>query len=489
MPAMRRTKSCLRIGIICLGCSCDSLTGAQETPPASMPSSSPDSNPILRHRPAEVKTTPKPGVEVKVNLTVKEGTALQVALDQEVRVQKVGQTIHGRIVAPVYAFDKVVVPVGTEVTGKISGIGDVSPGARTLAALDANLSPARKIDVEFTELDLAGGTRIPMQTSVVAGSGQVIKFVTAGERKETKGIKNTVTEKERQAKEEAQREWDSAMQQVKTPGKLHRIERMAAAQLPVHPQYIEAGTVYFAELKNPLEFGDESLARESVTTLQTEIPQGSLVHARLMSPLSSATTQKGTQVKAVLSQPLLDDGHLILPQGTLLNGTVVQVRPARYWQRNGQIRFAFHDVVMPDGVEEKIEAMVQGVQAGAADNMSLDAEGGAEPQTSKTRYLWTAVSVALAMTAQHDDTLNRVAGGAGGFKVVGMVIGATVHSQPLALAMGAFGASRSIYAHFIARGRDVAFAKHTAIEISVGTRKAVTGTPTAGSPTSAPKEQ
>ena len=261
------------------------------------------------------------------------------------------------------------------------------------------------------------------------------------------------------------------MQQVKGPDKMHRIERLAIAQLPLHPQYIDAGTVYFAELKSSLEFGSEPLNPELTTTLQTEIPPGSFVHARLMTTLSSSTTQRGADVEAILSQPLLDDGRLILPQGTLLKGTVVQVKPARYWKRNGQLRFVFHNVVMPDGVEEKIEAMVQGVQAGSADNMNLDSEGGAQPQNPKTRYLWTAVSVTLAMAAQHDDTLNRVAGGAGGFKVVGIVIGATVHSQPLALAMGAFGASRSIYDHFIARGRDVVFVKHTAIEISVDTRR------------------
>ena len=459
------------IGVICLACLCGTLVRGQETPPASIPETSTDSNPILKHRPAEAVETPKPVLKESVELTVAKGTALQVALDKEVRVLRVGQAIHGRIVAPVYAFDKLVVPVGTEVAGQISGIGEVSPGARTLAALDANLTPTRKIDVEFTELDLAGGTRIPVHTSVVPGSGQVIEFVTAVESKEKQGVKSTVTERERQAKEEAKREWDAAMQQVKGPDKMHRIERLAIAQLPLHPQYIDAGTVYFAELKSSLEFGSEPLNPELTTTLQTEIPPGSFVHARLMTTLSSSTTQRGADVEAILSQPLLDDGRLILPQGTLLKGTVVQVKPARYWKRNGQLRFVFHNVVMPDGVEEKIEAMVQGVQAGSADNMNLDSEGGAQPQNPKTRYLWTAVSVTLAMAAQHDDTLNRVAGGAGGFKVVGIVIGATVHSQPLALAMGAFGASRSIYDHFIARGRDVVFAKHTGIEISVGTRR------------------
>jgi hypothetical protein len=48
-----------------------------------------------------------------------------------------------------------------------------------------------------------------------------------------------------------------------------------------------------------------------------------------------------------------------------------------------------------------------------------------------------------------------------------------VRSQPFSMAMGAFGASRSIYVHFIARGRDVVFPKNTTMQIGIGPRPAV----------------
>jgi len=262
---------------------------------------------------------------------------------------------------------------------------------------------------------------------------------------------------------------------VKEPGKLHRVERYAVAQLPVHPQYIDAGTMYFAELGKPLEFGSEPLTPEIAASMNSEIPEGTMVHARLTTPLNSASTQKGAEVEAVLSRPMVNDGKLILPQGSVLKGSVVQVQPAHFWKHNGQLRFVFRDLVLPNGVESKVQAMVQGVQSGTADNLHLDAEGGAEPKTSKTRYLRSGIAVGLAAATHEDEILNRAEGGAGGFKVVGIVIGATVHSQPLAIAMGAFGASRSIYNNFIARGTDVVFAKHTAMEIGVDTRGAAPG--------------
>ncbi len=463
------------IGAICLTCSCGGWTLAQDSnPPGSSPTN-PVANPVLKHRPGESPETPKFIIKENIDLTVPTGTALQVVLDREIRVQKVGQPIHGHLIEPVYTFDKLVLPVGTEVTGQISQIESVSAGRRTLAALDANLTPARKITVEFTELSLADGKHIPIQTTVVPGSGQVIRFVTASESQKKKGVKDAVIEKERQAKEEARRQFDSAMQQVKEPSKLRRVERYAVAQLPVRPQYIDAGAMYFAELGKPLEFGSEPLTPETAASMNSEIPEGTMVHARLMTPLNSASTQKRAEVEAVLSRPLVNDGKLIVPQGSVLKGSVVQVRPARHWKHNGQLRFVFRDLVLPNGVESKVEAMLQGVQSDTADNLQLDAEGGAETKTSKTRYLRSGIAVGLAAATHEDEILNRAEGGAGGFKVVGIVIGATVHSQPLAIAMGAFGASRSIYNNFMARGTDVAFAKHTAMEIAIDTRGAAPG--------------
>jgi hypothetical protein len=38
--------------------------------------------------------------------------------------------------------------------------------------------------------------------------------------------------------------------------------------------------------------------------------------------------------------------------------------------------------------------------------------------------------------------------------------------------MGALGAGRSVYVHFIARGREVVFPKNTAMQIGIGTRHA-----------------
>jgi type IV secretory pathway VirB10-like protein len=459
----------------------------------------PQLTPGSARQPASTLSNPaQPAPPQTVALTVAKGSPLQVALDREVRVKKVGQPVHARIVEAVYAFDHIVVPVGSEIIGEVTKIEEISGGKRTLAALNADFTPRRRVEVGFHELVLADGRRFLLHTSVTPGSGQVIELVTAANAKEKKNaVRDMASEKTKEAKQQAHQEWDNAMKQLKTPGKIRRLERYGEAQLPVHRQYIPAGTVYFAELEDPLDFGSEAMTAPMASLIGTALPEGSVVHARLVTPLSSATAHKGQDVEAVLSQPLMDGTRLILPQGSRLKGTVKQAQPARRMKKNGQLRIAFSELVPPDGIEQKVVATLEGVQAGKDANVKLDSEGGAEATTSKSRYLGTAVSLGLAMMAArggHDrdgdgTNNNGAAGGLGGFKLVGMIMGAAVRSRAFGTTMGAYGAAVSVYSHFMARGREVEFPKNTAMQIGIGTRAAAVTPPAQKeAPPAAPSE-
>lgn len=465
--------------IFLLGCACAVVASAQDIPV-------PQLKPGSERKPVEpIILSPQPAVPQSIALTVPKGTPIQVALDQEVRVRKVGQIIHARVVEPVYAFDKLVVPVGTEVLGRVSKIEHPSKGRRTDAALNADFTPVCEVETEFSELALKDGKHIALRASVTPGSGQVLQLTTTSEKKKT--IKDVPSEKTSEAKQQARQEWDSAMRQLKTPGKMHRLERFLQSQLPIHPQYIPAGTIYFAELNDPLDFGSEILTPQLALSFgSSPLPPGSVVHARLTTALTSATTQKGDDVEAVLSRPLFDGERLILPQGSRLRGAVLDARPARRLKRNGQLRITFRELIPPDGVAEKVEAALEAVEAAKDGNVKLDSEGGAEATNSKTRYLTTALSVGLAAASgggdhgDHDrldgggtttsNTGGRVAGGVGGFKLIGVALGLAVRSQALGRAMGFYGAGMSVYSNFMVRGREVVFPKNMAMDIGIGKR-------------------
>jgi hypothetical protein len=487
--ALKRALSTILITCTCTWtCTIGARIEAQEVP---IPQLTPGS---ARKPAAETNKLAEPAPPQTVALTVAKGAPLQVALDQEIRLKKVGQPVHARIVEPVYAFDHIVVPVGSEVIGEITKIESLSNGKRTLAVLNADFTPLRKVEVGFHELVLPDGRRFPLHTSVAPGSGQVIELVTSANEKQKKNlVKDAASNKIKEAKQQAHEQWDNAMKELKTPGKIRRLERYGEAQLPVRRQYIPAGTVYFAELVDPLDFGSVVMTVPMASSIGSDLPEGSVVHARLVTPLSSATSHKGQDIEAVLSQPLMDGDRLILPQGSRLKGTVKLAQPARRMKKNGQLRIAFSELVPPDGIEQKIVSTLEGVQAGKDANVKLDSEGGAEATTSKSRYLGTAVSLGLAMmSAQeggdrdggkvHGDGGNAAAGGLGGFKLVGMILGAAVRSRAFGTTMGAYGAAVSIYTNFMARGHEVEFPKNTAMQIGVGTRAATAKPPVPEAP-------
>ncbi len=444
------------------------------------------------------RQAPSPGARETpgtISLEVPAGTPLPIVLDKEVRIRKAGQPIRGRIAEPVYAFDKQVVPAGSEVTGSVTLIGGVSAMRRTLAALDANFSPFRDVQITFDALMLPDGHRVPIRTQVSPTSQGVLQFATATDLKnEPKNGKGNAagklaSAKVNETKQEINREWEMAKQQVASPGKLHRLKRLVLAELPYHPQYFDAGTRFNAELLDPLNFGTEELTPEKVHMVGTAPAAGSVIHALLKTPLSSAVVQKGDPVEAVMTEPLFTNDQLVLPEGTLLKGSVLQVQPARRLHRNGQLRIVFHQIVPPKSTEQQVEASLEGVEVKNDENLSLDSEGGAQATTPKTRYLSTGISLALAATSLLPDADagatgqsvfevgGRAANGASGFRAVGFVIAALVRSRPLASAFGTYGASMSVYDHFLSRGRDVVYPKDTAMAIGFGSR--VTGAPKA----------
>lgn len=427
-----------------------------------------------------------------IPLTVPTGAALKIDLDQEVRVQRAGQPVHGKLIEPLYAFDKLVVPAGTEVIGKISAIDRVPKTRRAVAAMNGEFSPSRQVHINFSELVMADGKHVPLETDVSPGSGGILQFVPASEKeKQKEGLKdkgkNAASRKIAEAKNEVKRQWDETRKQLHEPGKMHRLERLAVAQLPYHPQYMDPGTSFNADLRRPLDFGSEPLTAAALEHIGTLPPSASIVHAVLITPLGSANSKKGDLVEAVITQPLVASDHLFLPEGSRLKGSVLQVRPARRLGRNGQLRIVFHRVVPPSGIEQKVEASLEGVHVAKGEHLQLDSEGGAEVTAPKTRYLTTAISVALASSSigdghGHDadgglrhgggsDPGSGAANGASGFRFVGTMVGAFAHSRVVASGFGFYGAAMSVYSHFLARGRDVVYPKDMSMMIGLGTRE------------------
>ena len=261
---------------------------------------------------------------------------------------------------------------------------------------------------------------------------------------------------------------------------MQRIKEYLLKQSPYRREYLAPGTRFSASLNRELDFGSETQSPEQLANLGNVPAANTVLHARLLLEISSATATRGTPVVAELTEPVYSaDQRLLLPSGSRLIGQVVEARPARRLHRNGELRVLFEHIEVPGGNLQDVQGTLEGIEVDRAAHMKLDEEGGARATDSKSRYLSTGVALLMAGVAAHpdvdrgavddaDDPAVRAGAGASGFGLAGTLIGLASKSNAVSIAFSAYGASASIYTNFLSRGREVVLPKNAPVEIGLG---------------------
>ena len=405
-------------------------------------------------------------------LVVEKGTPLRVALDRRAVIKRVGQPIEAVLVDPVFAYDRIVIPAGTRVLGRVARRTSVSKKRRTLAMLSGDFTPLHDIVLQFETIVLADGRFLPVSTEVSPGIGQVALRVAGSAEKKTNVLSKAAEEVAQQAKQ--------TVAVVNGPDKTERMKDAGLLALPYHPEFFSRGTVFSARLLTALDFGP---ATPTPTAGADAAPAPeSILSARLLGTIDSRHATKATVVEAVVTRPVFSAAHeLILPAGTKLAGKVTFVKPARRFRRNGQLRFLFDTVHAPGRDSNALLASLYSVEAGRADRLAIDEEGGTTVTNSPARFIAPAIGT-LALVGLSQGRLDYDTDGAGpqvqyggpvsgsvaGF-VGGSITGIALASlgRPAALALGVASAVRTTYAAVFARGRDVIFPADTRIQVQL----------------------
>ena len=179
--------------------------------------------------------------------------------------------------------------------------------------------------------------------------------------------------------------------------------------------------------------------------------------------------------EAVLSKPLFDAAkeHVLLPEGTKLNGIVVQAQPARYWARNGKLRFSFRSVEVPQAAEaHEVLGQVSAAEGMRGENLSIDSEGGAKAGSGKNKLLAPLALGVMAMASMDDDGPLAVKGGvtSNGFGLVARIVGVAAASPKVSATFAYFALAKSVYKRWIAKGHEVEFPRDTRLEIELANR-------------------
>jgi hypothetical protein len=402
---------------------------------------------------------------VRIILKLPEGTSLRIAIDQRTSIKHVGEAVQGHVVDTVYAFDEPVIPSGTVAAGRVTQIAPVPKLQRAQSYANGDFSPFHQYRVTFDRLTLPDGREVAIETSVAPGAAEVVHLVSKPQKSDD---------------EENEENASTPADEIRPPGRMQRIKQYLLAQSPYRRQYLETGTRFSASLTQELDFGSEIYSEDHLAQLGSLPLLDTVLHARLVLEVSSATATRGSPVVAELTQPVYSADHrLLLPSGSRLIGQVVEAKPARRLHRNGELRVIFEHIEVPGGNLQEVQGTLEGIEVNRAAHMKLDEEGGARATDSKTRYLSTGVALLMAGAAAHpdvdhstmdqaDDPAVRAGSGASGFGLAGTLIGLAAKSNAVSIAFSAYGASASIYTNFLSRGREVVLPKDAPLEIGLG---------------------
>ena len=453
-----------------------------------------------------------------IPLTVPASVPLRVYLTKRIP-KKVGAPVEAKLLEGVYAFDREVIPAGSQVTGHVSRLEPVSKFERTKAVLGGDFTPLHRAEVEFTSLRMPNGREIAIQTQENIGLNSI--FTPKARPRKNPNPQNStgvMGAGKQLVRDQINTQIDrvrSIPDIVRSPNKMEQLSDYLMAKLPYHPQFVRNGTRFDAELKTPLDFGSESVTRSSMLLLGTQPAAESLVHARLITPLDSSISKQGQQVDAVLSSPLFSADHkLILPEGTRLTGSVVMAQKARWFHRTGKLRFNFQDVDLPQEAAQlkfpepepqpetapiqtqkilrfRSQAILKAAESDQAP-VKVDSEGGVKTTESKARFIQTAIAVLIASKSgdndaghlhgggigsvggQNSNVSGRTLGGGLGFGLVGSALSQS--SKYVGTAFGYYGLGWAVFSTVIARGQEVQFDKNAVIDIGFTPRTAATAT-------------
>jgi len=111
----------------------------------------------------------------------------------------------------------------------------------------------------------------------------------------------------------------------------------------------------------------------SVPSRPGELSEGTLIQARLQETISTVTTVAGTKFTATVSEPLMKDGKVIVPVGSLLEGKVTMVHSGKRISGGAAIHLEPRSITLPDGWVYMVQARV--IDTADWDDTKVDSEG------------------------------------------------------------------------------------------------------------------
>ena len=415
---------------------------------------------------------------------------LPVQLGKHVPMKR-GEPLQCHLLYPIYAENQLVIPVGSFVRGSIIALNS-DRSRRIHARLGGDFTPFHIPVVHFDQLVLPDGTVKQIVSSDATDGAPVLHLSTPAPQGSHSFLSRQIAQVKAHAKD--------TVALVTAPGLKDRLVQLFYKQLPYHPERIETATMWTITLTQPLALTPYKVSANvksnpgvapqasrkphTASSPQTEKASADKsawqLRAYLEQTISSANEKQGNTFNAVVAEPIFNPDHtLAVPEGSVLVGTITQVKPARSFGRAGKLRFDFRELKLPGAPSQQVQGTLAGADASKSQQLQIDSEGGVKPQP-KDRVIVPMVLTFLAGRALDNDGsfAGNAAVSSNGFGIIGRMVGIVAGSRYLAAGIGFYAAGLSFSERWLVHGQNVSFVKNTRIEVTTVPSRNVL--PTAG---------
>src|SRR5208337_542842 len=117
--------------------------------------------------------------------------------------------------------------------------------------------------------------------------------------------------------------------------------------------------------------GTESSLRSDRVT----VPAETQVSIQMLSGIHTRINRPNDLVTARLLQPVLVDGRVVLPSGSILDGRITMIRNSGHVHRPAELGLRFDKIVLPDGQAEPMAGVLALLDKSRKLDLRIDAEG------------------------------------------------------------------------------------------------------------------
>jgi hypothetical protein len=188
-----------------------------------------------------------------------------------------------------------------------------------------------------------------------------------------------------------------------------------------------------------------------------ELPSGTTCKIILLGDVSASKSKPGDLVQARVIEPVLLNGRLALPAGTLIEGKVVKKTPPKWGSRAGALALTFTGVTLPGGNLMPISASLAGAELDQRSHTKIDSEGQLHGEHPGKAWMAINIGVTAGIAKEADDTLQLI--------IEAIVSTATDASTA---GVGRIAATVASGIYMVSRkGRDVVLPRFTEMEIAL----------------------